>query len=127
MEDVRLYRCPEKSCGAVFMVLPAVIARQLWRLWETVEEVSSGTASAPRSTARRWFGRLRADAGQLLQILLSVGKELLGTALFSLLPRIRTRGMLIELLGSSGLADPHQAFAQVAAWIHRIQPGLRLM
>lgn len=126
-EDIRLYRCPAEGCGAVFTVLPAVIARHLWRRWETVEAVSSGKANAPRSTARRWLGRLATDAKQLVQTLFSLGRKLLGNDLFSSLSRVHTRSALIDVIAASGSVDPNGTFAGVSGWIHRLQPGFRLM
>jgi len=123
--EIRLYYCP--SCGAVFTVLPAVIARHLWRLWKTVEEVSSEKAEAPRTTTARWFSRLSSSAARLVQALLAVGGHLLGQSLSSLLRKVRTRWDLIEAVVASRSVSAAHPFAGLAGWIHRLERGIRLM
>lgn len=126
IESIRLYLCAT-GCGAVFTVLPAVIARHLWRQWKTVEEVSSKGKEAPRTTKRRWRSRLLSSAAQLVQALLAVGGHLLDQRLPAVLEKIRTRWDLIGALTSSRLVSSDRPFADLAGWIHRLQPGVRLM
>lgn len=125
IETIRLYYCP--GCGAVFTVLPAVIARHLWRLWKTVEEVSSRGTEAPRTTMLRWFSRLSSSAARLVQALLAVGGHLIGRQFSSLLGKVRTRRELIEAAVASRSVPSDHSFAGLAGWIHRLERGLRLM
>jgi hypothetical protein len=125
IETIRLYYCP--FCGAVFTVLPAVIARHLWRLWKTVEEVSSEKAEAPRTTTARWFSRLSSSAARLVQALLAVGSHLLGRRLFALLGKVRIRWELVEAVIESDAVPAAHPFAGLAGWIHRLERGIRLM
>jgi hypothetical protein len=125
IERIRLYYCP--ACGAVFTVLPAVIARHLWRLWKTVEDVSTKGAEAPQTTTARWFSRLSSSAARLVQALLAVGSHLLGRKLTSLLGKVRTRWELVEAVIASNAVSVDQPFADLAGWIHRLEKGIRLM
>ena len=122
---IRLYYCPE--CGAVFTVLPAVIARHLWRLWKTVEGVSSKKAEAPRTTKRRWLSRLSSSAAILIQALRAVGSHLIGQSLSALLGKVRTRRDLIEAAVATHSVPADHPFAALAGWIHRLERGIRLM
>jgi len=120
---VRLYRCATEQCRAVFTVLPAFLARHLWRMWSTVAEAAA-KKTGPRSTVRRWTSRLATDAEQPLQVLAAVEEEpATRSALLQSRPRDRTGlvDVLRSVLGGRGL------LARVAAWIHRLEPGIRLM
>src|SRR5262245_4954036 len=125
VEAIRLYFCPE--CGAVFTVLPAVIARHLWRLWKTVEDVSSKRSEAPPTTTARWFFRLSCSAARLVQALLAMGSHLLGRRLTSLLAKVSTRGELLKVVIARHAVPAKHPFAGLAGWIHRLERGLRLM
>lgn len=119
---IRLFSCA--SCGAVFTVLPAFIARHLWRAWKTVERVAGGKERAPRTTQSRWLSRLQSDASQLVQLFVEGIQSPVSQALLGLRPRIRSLfvGVLAPFLGRRP-----SVFAVVAAWIHRIEAGVRLM
>ncbi len=125
IETIRLYLCP--GCGGVFTVLPAVIARHLWRLWKTVEEVSTKSTEAPRTTKGRWLSRLGSSAAHLLQALLAIGGHLLGAKLSSLLPKVRTRRDLVDAVTAARSVPADHPFAGLAGWIHRLERGIRLM
>jgi hypothetical protein len=125
IEAIRLYFCP--GCGAVFTVLPAVIARHLWRLWKTVEDVSTKRSVAPPTTMARWFSRLSCSAARLVQALLAMGSHLLGRRLTSLLGKVSTRGELLEAVIVCRAVPAKHPFAGLGGWIHRLERGLRLM
>jgi hypothetical protein len=128
---IRLYRCPVKKCGAVFTVLPAFVARHLWREWKTVQDVSKDRRKAPRRTRDRWIGRLASSAKQLIQLFNAKAIQILtdraGLDWLRALCGEATRGEFIDKLLSSGALSACHVFALVAAWIHRIEPGVRLM
>ncbi len=119
---IRLYRCRLPSCRAVFTVLPAFIARHLWRSWETVANVVNGTEIAPGRTRRRWLNRLKSSAWELFQTFTSMitGRviELLCTT------RPRSRLQFVEVIAQV-VGAPRLALT--AAWLHRLRPGVRLM
>jgi len=126
VETVRMYRCAVKVCGAVFTVLPAVIARHLWRLWKTVEDTAGGKLEMPKSTCRRWLGRLGSSARQLVQTLTSRASSLISSSFRSALAKITTRSDLVETFRRS-LVQHVESFAPLCGWIHRLEPGIRLM
>jgi hypothetical protein len=119
--EIRLYRCAD--CGAVLTVLPAFIARHLWRTWETVENVTTGKESAPKATSARWLARLGSDAWQLVQLFTTTVQGAVINALLRSPPLDRQGfvGILKPFLVRSSL------FALSAAWIHRLEAGVRLM
>ena len=62
------------SCLATWRVLPAFLARCLWRAWAVVERVVTGTRRAddprgPERTQRRWLARLAQTARVPRQVL----------------------------------------------------------
>jgi len=117
---IRLYWC--RSCGAVFTVLPAFIARHLWRAWSTVRDVAERVSSAPRTTTRRWLSRLASDASQLLQLFMSLGAEPVRKRLTGARPLFRW-----DFLQALFPAREPARFALSALWIHRLERGVRLM
>jgi hypothetical protein len=131
VEDIRLFRCPKKGCGAVFTVLPIFIARHLWRDWQTVEEVCAGRQEAPRRTTERWSGRLGSAARQLVQrfkaSVLQTLNRIASQDWVTTLSESLTRSGFIAVLQGAGAIAAHHSFAQVAAWIHRVEAGVRLM
>jgi hypothetical protein len=124
---VRLFRCSRESCRAVFMVLPAFIARHLWRRWSTVESVCTGKLQAPKTTAKRWLGRLGSSATLLVQIFLAQASSLLPPALHSTLAKAAMRFAVVAAFQGAFADQAERSYTLVAAWIHRLQPGIRLM
>jgi hypothetical protein len=123
--EIRLYLCP--FCAAVFTVLPAFVARHLWRAWKTVEDCACGKRRPPRSTLIRWLARLCCDASQLLQIFLASAQGLADRAFLKRLAVSRTRRDLVQTVASSLAVAAGRVFGFVGAWIHRLAPGVRLM
>lgn len=129
------FRCADRErCGAVFLVLPAWIARHLWRTWKTVEETcgqrEKGEEKAPpivpARTASRWRARLAASG---MAVILALGQSALGDALAT---RCGLDGARHEVVAAyAGVATPPprrgQLFASIAAVTHRGAPGIRLM
>ncbi len=133
-ERIRRYLCP--SCRAVWQVLPAFIARFLHRRWPIVQSsvVAAGGVSStgherhvsvPRRTVRRWLGRLRSSALVLTQALAGVG-----AAVDSVLTAVGvacSRGELVDALAAGGVLEGGRKLEQLAGWVHRMVPGIRLM
>ena len=119
---IRVFFC--RSCGAVFTILPAFIARHLWRAWQTVGSVVSGKARAPKRTIARWLSRLQSDASQLVQVFTASVQGAVSDALLRLEPSVRSVFVtaLTPFLGAGS-----SVFARLAAWIHRLAAGIRLM
>jgi hypothetical protein len=132
--QIRRYRCVE--CGAVWQVLPALLARCLHRRWTVVQSAlvqegelsSSGSerrVSIPGETVRRWVWRIRLSAQAVIQGLCAAGAQV-----GDVLQRLSTecsRCELVEALVESGLIRAAQKLEQLASWVHRVVPGLRLM
>ena len=133
-EQIRRFRCP--PCGAVWQVLPAVIARHLHRTWDVVQSAMVRSEGLDRignerrvrvgaRTVRRWAGRLLLSALVLVQVLgesASFFEEVLAD-----LGLACTRAQLVESLADGGLVEPERKLADVASWVHRLVPGVRLM
>lgn len=119
---IRLFFC--RSCGAVFTILPAFIARHLWRAWKTVESVVSGKERAPKKTMARWLSRLHSDASQLVQVFTASVQGALSDALLRSQPSVRS--VFISVLAPF-LGTGSSVFARLAVWIHRLAAGVRLM
>jgi hypothetical protein len=127
---VRVYQCTE--CGATWRVLPRFVARHLWRTWRTVEkgaDIAPLPPSQPRipeRTRRRWRERLGSAARLLVQIFATSG----GTLLESVARAAgldATRSEVVSLYAAAVAPSPACAFADVAALVHRLEPGVRLV
>jgi transposase-like protein len=133
-EQVRRYRCV--ACRAVWLVLPGFLARHLHRTWSRVQTALGGQGLAPvgrsaaretvpATTLRRWVGRLASSAQALIAPLAGLCPELCA-ATQPLLADF-SRGALVQALLSQGLLVGGYALSQIAGWIHRQMPGLRLL
>jgi hypothetical protein len=136
--DVVRFRCADRAtCGAVVQVLPAFIARHLWRTWATVAsavchtEASGGSppplpAQVPARTTSRWRARLRASAAALIVALATTS---LGRLLAEDVGLGGTRADVVDRAGAAldALRSPSHVFASLAALLHRSAPGIRLM
>lgn len=114
------HRCAHPDCGAQWQTLPGFLARHLHFVWSSVEEACEGrvpTGRRPsRRTTRRWLGRLESSAVQLVRLACDAGGEAAAKLRAAI---VETRRELVDALGLS--------FAEVAAWVHQLQPGVRLM
>jgi hypothetical protein len=125
--EIRLYRCALRPCGAVFTVLPAFIARHLWRAWKTVEESAAGEQTPPRSTLVRWLGRLASEAAQLVQSFVSLGQGVLEASFLRQVCASSTRWQVVAAAGGALALSSGRVFSTIAGWIHRLARGVRLM
>ena len=98
--DIRRYRCA--VCRAVWQVLPGFVARRLWR---------------------RWRSRLRSD-GRRVRHVLSVTQRPELEAVVRRVPVACTRG---DVLAAYRAHAPGSALRELAALLHRVTPGLRMM
>jgi hypothetical protein len=129
------YSCA--GCGAVWRILPAFVARHLWRSWDTVKANTlsarappSRPPSQPRVPARtllRWWARLMASAMALVQ-LFGASWDALLIEVAGVIGRGGTREALVYAYaaktGAEALGNP---LARVAGLVHRLMPGVRLM
>lgn len=125
------------SCGATWQVLPALLARHLWRSWRTVERAVEqapmmANDSAPTSTEipgrtrRRWLTRLLASAA-LLVVTLSTAETAVLTTVAGAVGLRGTRRELVDVHTRIRAVPGGQKLMQIAALLHRLAPGVRLM
>jgi hypothetical protein len=116
------------SCVSTWRVLPAFLARHLWRAWRVVEEVVTGTRRAdappvPKRTQARWRARLAQTARVPGQVLATSGSVAL---------REVVQGSGLDVDRGALAARYSERFrtsllAPLAALLHRLSPGVRLV
>ena len=111
------------GCGATWRVLPAFLARCLWRTWDVVEGEALGrprgrdAPPVPQRTVQRWRARLAQSARLPVQVFVVAGGHLRGLA-----ERVGLKPTRLELARGFG-----GSFASLAVLLHRLAPGVRLM
>jgi hypothetical protein len=125
--------CANPACGATWRVLPAFLPRHLWREWRTVERTVStssppkpGAAPVPEPTVRRWRARLASVARQLVVLLATSGGELL-EAIAKRVGLESARSELVDVHAQVVVSPPGRRLADLAALVHRLLRGIRLM
>jgi len=129
--DIARYVCARPECGAIWQVLPALVARHLWRAWSTVERATLARAptappDVPERTRERWWARLDSSARLLAQLFATETGSML-EALAQRLGLRATRHELVVACAAQTGAVPGTRLARVAAIVHRLARGLRLM
>ena len=122
-----IFLCAE--CFATWRVLPAFLARCLWRSWDFVEAALFDGAPArqvpvPVRTVQRWHARLAQAALAATQALATSGD----TTLREIAQRLgleAPRGALVKAYAEATKSS--SLLAPLAALLHRLSPGLRLM
>ena len=128
------YICTEPTCEATWRILPAFLARHLWRVWPTVERTALPTrptpvvdpAPIPKRTARRWRERLASAARQLV-VLLAVSGGALLEAIVQRTDHESTRFELVDVYAQMAATPSRRRLADLAALVHRLERGIRLM
>jgi hypothetical protein len=126
------YICAADTCGATWRIVPAFLARHLWRVWLTLERTVKPCAPPPASkpipqrTVQRWRERAASAARQLVVLLATSGGALLeaiakGAGLES------TRMELVDVHEQMARRPPGRRLADLAALVHRLERGIRLM
>lgn len=135
--DVAIYRCADRErCGAVWRVLPALLARHLWRAWRTVERSVSETAvgdpderpgvavtEVPKRTLQRWRARLATSAALIVAVLATAADVPEHAAVVERAGYSASRAELVEIV-TQEIGGRH---GRLAAIVHRLAPGVRLM
>ncbi len=121
---VVIFLCAE--CSATWRVLPAFLARCLWRTWEVVEAAleSERAMPVPRRTVQRWHARLAQSALVATQALATSGDATLRTVA-QRVGLAASRGALAKAYAAS--LERSALLAPLAALLHRLSPGLRLV
>ena len=118
------------NCSATWRVLPAFLARCLWRTWAVVAAVlcfaqrRAAEPEVPRRTRQRWRARLAQLASVPMQVFASSGDAVLrGVA-----QRVGLEGSRQTLVKSYATAFADAVpLASLALLLHRLSPGIRLM
>ena len=130
------HECVE--CKAIWQILPAFIARHLWRSWRVVEHTltGSGPPSAtcgtlrwprvPERTQRRWRQRWLRPARFLARILATCGEAMWAALAGVLAPGARCAD-LVAAYARARETPTGQHLAAVAALVYRLQPKVRLV
>ena len=129
-----VYICAHAACGATWRILPMFLARQLWRTWRTVGRVvepveTPAPASAPTvpaRTQRRWRARFASGARQLVVLLATCGGVVL-TAIAVSIGLDATRAELVAAHARAASVAPEARLSTLAAIVHRLERGLRLV
>ena len=118
------------KCSATWRVLPAFLARCLWRSWKVVAAAvgfcgrRADEPEVPERTRQRWRCRLAQAARVPMQVLATSGEAVLcGVAQGAGL-----EGSRRTLVDRFAVAFPGAApLAALAELLHRHSPGIRLM
>ena len=118
------------KCSATWRVLPAFLARCLWRSWAVVavavgfSQRRTDEPEIPERTRQRWCARLKQAARVPMQVLASSGEaRLRGVAQGAGLEGSR-RALVDFFAAAFAAAAP---LASLAELLHRLSPGTRLM
>jgi hypothetical protein len=129
IEIVR-YQCA--ACEATWRILPAFVARHLWRSWDTVEAHTLSAPApitqppVPERTQRRWRARWSAPAVALLHLFAASWSAPL-VRIAAAVGHDGTRGDLVRTYATVAGKAAGNPLAAVAVLAHRLMPGLRLM
>jgi len=129
---VARYICAE--CEATWRVLPAFLARHLWRVWPTVERLvlpkdtptQPGAPAIPERTGRRWRARWSSSALVVVTLLAVSGVTALEASARDV-GLVATRSKLVAAHGHRTSARPGARLAPLAATTHMLERGIRLM
>ena len=116
-------------CSATWRVLPAFLARCLWRTWAVVAAVVFGQRRpdepvVPRRTRQRWRARLGQAAGAATQVLACSGDA----TLRAVAQRVGLEACRHELVAAfAAVFAGAVPLSSLAELLHRLAPGIRLM
>jgi hypothetical protein len=128
------FRCSWRECGATWRVLPGFLARHLWRFWKTVERVllpgdtptSTSAPAIPKQTQRRWGSRA-ASSARVIVLLLAASGAVEWDAIARAVGLNVRRVALVEVFARATAAVPGRRFAPLAALVHGLERGIRLL
>jgi len=126
------------GCDGLWQILPAFIARHLWRTWRVVEHTLMGAGPAPATcetrrwprvperTQRRWRARWLRPARFLAQVLAACGEAAWAALAAGLAPEATCADLVAAYAGA--VATPAgQRLAAGATLVYRLQPTVRLV
>jgi hypothetical protein len=127
------FRCAWIECRATWRVLPAFLARHLWRLWRTVERVvepehasSSLAPPIPETTKRRWRARAESSARAVVVVLAASGAPKL-EVIAGRVGLDASRSHLVDVFAEMNGAQPGARLAPLAALAQMLERGIRVL
>jgi hypothetical protein len=131
---VAKYICANEECAATWRILPAFLARHLWRVWRTVERVvvadplrsRAAAPLIPDRTERRWQARMASAAIVVVTLLAASNVEAL-EAVARRTGLDATRAELVAAHTQQTGAKTGVRLAPLAAATHMLERGIRLM
>lgn len=126
------------GCDAIWQILPAFIARHLWRTWRVVEHAMTEAAPPPAThetrrwprvaqrTRCRWRARWLRPAQFLAQVLAACGEAAWAALAGGLASRARCADLVAAYAGATVTPDG-QLLASFAALVYRLEPKVRLV
>ena len=126
------------GCDGIWQILPAFIARHLWRTWRVVEHTLTGAEPPPATreprrwppvperTRRRWQARWWRPARFVTQILAACGEGAWAALAAGLGPEATCADLVAAYAGARATLAG-QWLASMAALVYRLQPTVRLM
>jgi hypothetical protein len=127
--EVIRFRCADREhCGATWEILPAFLARHLWRSWSTVESAVDDPprSEVPERTRRRWRARLACSARKLVAVL-TTAVDPMWSALISATGLEASRLDLVRCYRQQVAPGRWRCLAELAGVFHRLSPGVRLV
>ena len=131
---VARYICADEECKATWRILPAFLARHLWRVWVTVERVvlpgdtpvAPSSPAIPGRTERRWRARMM-QAALVVVTLLAASNVATFEGIARSVGLDATRAVLVAAHVRHTRAAPGTRLAPLAATTHMLERGIRLM
>lgn len=129
---IRVIRYLCARCRATWRILPSFVTRHLWRSWRVVEahgldqRPPPSWPKVPKRTRRRWRARINGSALFLVQIFLATRWASIAI-LAKGLSRDVTRKHLVTVYAAMLSLPKGRRIAALAALIHRLAPGARVM
>lgn len=125
------YWCANPSCGATWRILPAFLPRHLHRPWLRIERAVDkdkpvAALDIPATTVRRWRSRMACAAKQLVVLIATSGGALL-EAIAKAVGLGSTRAEFVDAYVDHVKPDRGRRLGEVAALVHRLERGIRLM
>lgn len=123
------HRCAR--CEATWRILPRFVARFLWRTWQVVEHQALGSPPSeappiPSRTVARWRARLMSAARHLVAALATSGNAALASVVHAVGLDATRREVVLAYAALLAIPEPARV-AALAALVHRLAPGLRVM
>lgn len=125
------HRCANPKCGATWRILPAFLARHVHRVWRTIERAVDNdkpleASNIPATTVRRWRKRMASSARQIVVLVATNGGALL-EAIAKAAGLDSTRTEFVDAYVDHVKPLPGRRLGEVAALVHRLERGIRLM